>query len=165
MIKSHKYLQGVYKIKNPLKYVGDKNNVIYRSSPERRLQKFCDENNIVKFWSSEEVVIPYKNPTKNFQISRYFVDFFIEFQNGMKCVVEYKPSKFTHPPKKTSKNYLSESLEYVKNLSKWRGAEKYCLEKGYKFLILTEKHFKTEDSDRKILESFKKVFVNHQTIL
>ena len=49
---------GRYRVKNPKKYKGDPNMVIYRSLKEKHF-KWCDDNPKVKRWSSEETVIPY----------------------------------------------------------------------------------------------------------
>ena len=52
-----------------------------------------------------------------------------------------KPAKKTKPPKKPkrqTKSYLYESMEYVKNQNKWEAAKKYADERGWKFIVLTE---------------------------
>ena len=50
---------GRYKVKNRRKYKDDPDNVVFRSLWERNAFKWCDNNSSVKYWVSEEVVIPY----------------------------------------------------------------------------------------------------------
>ena len=50
---------GKYKPLNPKKYVGNSSKVIYRSLWERKLMVYCDNNDKVLEWGSEEVIIPY----------------------------------------------------------------------------------------------------------
>ena len=37
-----KYHQGTYKVKDPNKYVGDPNNIVFRSSWELKFMNWCD---------------------------------------------------------------------------------------------------------------------------
>ncbi len=136
----------IYHVKNPLKYKGNLTNVVSRSSWERRFMVWCDNSPSVLEWGSEETVIPYVNEIDN-QYHRYFVDFFIKVKdiegNIVKYLIEIKPKKFTMPPKqpkKQTKAYLQEVVQYVTNESKWKAAKKYCDERGMKFLILHEDH-------------------------
>ena len=50
---------GKFKPKNITKYKGDYTKITYRSGWELRCFKWCDDSPMVKYWSSEEVVIPY----------------------------------------------------------------------------------------------------------
>ena len=50
----NKYKQGFYYPKNPNKYVGDVDNIVYRSSWELRVFKWMDDNPSVLEWASEE---------------------------------------------------------------------------------------------------------------
>ena len=135
-----------YHVKNPLKYKGSLTNVVSRSTWERRFMVWCDNSPSVLEWGSEETVIPYVNEIDN-QYHRYFVDFFIKVKdadgNIVKYLIEIKPKKFTMPPqkpKKQTKAYLNEVIQYVTNESKWKAARSYCEERGMKFLILNENH-------------------------
>ena len=65
---------------NPKKYVGDVMEIIYRSSYELKFMKWCDLNESVLRWSSEEIVIPYVSPADGL-VHRYYVDFYIEVQD------------------------------------------------------------------------------------
>jgi len=51
--------KGTFKPKNPSKYNGDANNIIYRSLWELRVMKYLDDHPKVIWWASEELIIPY----------------------------------------------------------------------------------------------------------
>lgn len=136
--------KGKFKPLNPSKYRGDVNNIIYRSRWEQRFMSFLDKNTDVLEWSSEEIWIPYRCRTDN-KIHRYFPDFKIRVKTpkGVKTqIIEIKPHKETFAPVKPArltKRYVSESLTYAKNKSKWEHAVEWCNNRGYEFKILTEK--------------------------
>lgn len=137
--------KGKYKVKNPSKYRGDFTNCIFRSLWERKFMKFCDTNKRVLRWSSEEIKIPYRSPFDN-KIHRYFVDFWLEVITEDNKIVTYlieiKPKKQTKSPLKENKKMdtsTKRSLKtYILNKEKWKAAENYSKEMGWKFLILTE---------------------------
>ena len=60
-----KTYKGRFQPKNPKKYNGDANNIIYRSTWEVRVMKWLDEHPNVVWWASEELPIPYKSPLDN----------------------------------------------------------------------------------------------------
>jgi hypothetical protein len=106
---------------------------------------WCDINSSVLEWGSETTVIPYKSPVDS-KIHRYFVDFYIKVRNKegqiKKYLVEIKPEKFTRPPdipKKQTKRFIDEVFTYGVNQAKWKQANEYCEDRGWKFLVLTEK--------------------------
>lgn len=120
----------------------------YKSSLERTAFRYCDMNKHVMKWSCEPFAIRYLKPTTG-RVHRYFVDLFIEFQNGQKFLVEIKPYSETVEPKKPSKKTQKAILNYQKalqtfavNSAKWSAAEQFCSEKGLKFIILTEHELK-----------------------
>ena len=129
--------------KNPTKYVGDPNNIIYRSSWECRCMSYFDRTDEIISWASEEISIPYKSPVDS-RIHRYFPDFIIRVKSGNKTktiMIEVKPYKQTQPPKQRSrvtKQYITEVTTYGVNQSKWVAAEEYCKDRGWEFKILTE---------------------------
>lgn len=139
-----KYTQGIYKVINPSKYRGNVNNVVYRSSWELSyLFKLDTDPNVVEF-SSEETIIPYQDV--NGKIRRYFVDFKVIRKVGDTLVtelVEIKPYKETQPPVltegKKTKTKVREILTWDINKRKWEAAIKYCLKRGWKFKVVTEK--------------------------
>jgi hypothetical protein len=96
-------------------------------------------------WGSEELPIPYISPLDN-RVHRYFVDFYIKVQekSGVtkKYLVEVKPQKFTKEPKvptRKTKKFLQEVMQWGVNQAKWKFATEFCEDRGWKFIILTEK--------------------------
>jgi TnsA endonuclease N terminal len=142
---SRNYKQGLYIPKNPEKYVGDKNNIFYRSGWELKFMKWADANPSVLHWNNEELVVPYISPEDNCK-HRYFVDFvvMVKTKNGeiKKYAVEIKPESQTLPPsnRKKTKKYLAEVKTYLINTAKWKAAHNFCEKNGLEFVILTEKH-------------------------
>lgn len=136
--------KGWFKPKNPQKYRGNANNIVYRSSWELRCMKWFDTNENIVWWSSEELVIPYFSPVDN-RMHRYFPDFVIRVKkkdgSQMTYVIEVKPESQTKVPtqKRRTKKYIQEAATYVINQSKWRAADKFCQDNGWQFQILTEK--------------------------
>lgn len=136
--------KGKYKPVFPQKYKGDPTCIIFRSSWEKKFMKYCDMNEKILEWSSEEIIIPYHAPDG--RIRRYFPDFYIKVQEvtnqTKKYIIEIKPQKQTQPPpkpKRQTKRYIQEVFEYVKNQSKWEAAEEWCKDRGYEFKVFTEK--------------------------
>ena len=136
-----------YTMKNPEKYAGDVNNIVLRSSWERKFMIFCDLNPSVLLVLSESVAIPYYSMVDN-KTHRYFPDFMIKIQTPRgeikKLMVEIKPHAQTicPKPKKNSKKYLTEMATYTVNSAKWAAAEKFCEKNGFEFLLMTEEHLK-----------------------
>lgn len=135
---------GRFMPKFPEKYVGDVNNIEFRSKWELSFMNFCDSNIMIKKWGSEEIRIPYVKPTTG-KVHNYFPDFFIVYQNAagqmVKEIVEIKPLKEARLTKKSS-NY--DKVAYAINMAKWEAAQQFCEKHGMKFRVLTEKSlFKT----------------------
>jgi hypothetical protein len=138
--------KGKYQPINPKKYKGDPTNIVYRSLWERTFMKYCDTNENILEWFSEEIAVPYRSPIDN-KIHRYFPDFYIKVKesNGSikKYLIEIKPKKQTVEPipqKRKTKGYIYEVYEYAKNQAKWKAAEEFCKDRGYEFKVLTEDH-------------------------
>ena len=136
--------KGKYQPSYPKKYKGDPTNIVYRSLWERKFMVYCDKNENILEWGSEEVIVPYRSPIDN-RYHRYFPDFYIKVResNGKikKMIIEIKPYKQCIEPKvqKTkTKGYIYEVMEYAKNQAKWGAAKEWCLERGYEFKVLTE---------------------------
>ena len=136
------------KVMKSYKIVAGEIQVNYRSGLELKCLRYCDMNIHIKKFSLEPFCIPYLSP-KDGKIHRYFIDFFIEFSNGQKFLVEVKSSGETREPKmpgkKTEKallNYQKALQTYVVNKSKWEAATQFCKEKGLTFIILTENELK-----------------------
>jgi hypothetical protein len=139
-----KFYKGKFRPKNPGKYDGDYRNIVYRSMWERQVFVWCDRNDAVASWSSEEVVIPYRCGTDG-QVHRYFVDLKIRFKNGKTYLIEIKPKSQTVEPKKrarTTKKYIAEVMTYVKNQSKWNAADALCQSRGWIFEVWHEESLK-----------------------
>lgn len=137
--------KGRYRIENIKKYKGDISDVIYRSSWELKFMRWCDSNPSVLEWGSETVIIPYRSPVDN-NIHRYFVDFYIKIKDKdnkvLKYLIEIKPEKFTKPPpipQKKTKRFIQEVFNYGINQSKWEAASSFCKDRGWQFLVLTER--------------------------
>ena len=94
---SLKFSQGVYKVKNPEKYMGH-GAPRYRSSWEFTFMTFCDNNPSIQQWSSESVKIPYRDPLTG-KHTVYVPDFLISYvDKKMKKhveIVEIKPANQT----------------------------------------------------------------------
>ena len=132
--------------KNPQKYVGDPNNIIYRSSWECRVMDWLDRRPDIVSWASEELIIPYISPVDN-RKHRYFPDFLVKVktkEGSMKTIlIEVKPKKQTQPPQqqtRITKRYITEVTTWGVNQAKWKAAEEYCLDRGWEFKIMTEDH-------------------------
>ena len=111
--------KGKYYPSFPRKYKGDPTNIIYRSLWERKFMVYCDKNQNILEWASEEIAIPYRSPIDN-RVHRYFPDFYMKVKemNGRikRYVIEVKPAKQTKPPakpKRQTKGYIREAYEYA----------------------------------------------------
>ena len=140
--------KGVFRPVNPQKYKGNPMEIIYRSSWELTLMSKMDRDDNVEWWSSEETIVPYSNPAKpgaqTGQVNaRYFPDFVVHYKDGRTVMIEVKPFKEISPPRrskraKTSRRFLKEAATYAINYRKWEAAKKYCEERGWQFVIMTE---------------------------
>ena len=135
---------GKYQPRNPKKYVGDPSRIHYRSLWERKFMVYCDSNESIIEWGSEEVIIPYISPWDN-KVHRYFPDFYIKVKqsdgNLKKFIIEIKPKKQTKPPKpvtRKTKKWLKEVKTWGINEAKWKSATKWCENNNMKFQILNE---------------------------
>lgn len=112
-----------------------------RSLWERQLCKWCDTASVVTKWGIETVTVPYICATDN-KKHKYIIDFYIEFANGKKLLVEVKPSGQVKEPRKRTRitwRWKQELATYVKNMSKWKYADYYAKSRGMLFEVWTEK--------------------------
>jgi hypothetical protein len=136
--------KGWFRPKNPQKYKGDAKNIVYRSNWELQVMKQLDLNPNVIWWASEELPIPYVSPVDK-RVHRYFPDFIVRTKrkdgSEQTTIIEVKPYKQTIEPtrKRKTRTYLNEVVTYAVNVEKWKAAELFCKEHGWKFQILTEK--------------------------
>jgi hypothetical protein len=128
----------------PKKYKGNPNNIICRSSWERKFCRWCDLNENILEWGSEEFYIPYISPVDS-RVHRYFPDFIVKVKESSgeikTYVVEVKPKKQTLPPKtpkRRTKSYLYECKTYAVNQAKWKAAVEFCEDRRIEFKIITE---------------------------
>ena len=135
----YKGYKGKFIPKNPKKYKGDSNNIIYRSSWEYAAFSYLDNNPDILYWSSEEVIIPYYSEIDN-KNHRYFVDLYYKNSKGEEWLIEIKPQSQTIPPKpkRNKKKLLEEVLTYEKNKAKWIAANSFCKTRGWNFSVWTE---------------------------
>ena len=144
-MKKHKAYKGKFQPKQPDKYKGNYRNIIYRSHWERLFMRYCDNNENILEWGSEEIVIPYKSPLDG-KVHRYFPDFYVKVKQHdhsiKKFVVEVKPkAQVRQPkvnPKRKTKAWYSAVREWGKNQAKWESAASYCSKHDMEFKILTE---------------------------
>ena len=137
--------KGKFRPKNRKKYKGNSSDITYRSLWELKFMNYCDSNESIITWSSEEIIIPYRSPIDN-KSHRYFPDFYIKYKDSkgkiLEKVIEVKPAKEVKEPKiqKTrTKKYVTEVMKYAVNHAKWEAAEDFCKDRRWKFQILTEK--------------------------
>jgi len=145
------YFQGYYIVEHREKYIsnGVEQNPTYRSSYERKLMYWLDNNvNVIK-WNSEGVKIPYYFQMDG-KLHFYFVDFYAEIldREGKinKYLIEIKPAKqceLPQPPKrnniKSYKNYRYKMINYQRNQDKWKAAESFCKKYGMIWKIMSER--------------------------
>ena len=136
--------KGRYNPINPKKYKGNPQNIIYRSLWERKFMVYCDTNDKILEWGSEEIIIPYISPWDS-KVHRYFPDFYIKVKqssgNIKKFIIEVKPKKQTRPPKpveRKTKRWIKEVRTFGINEAKWKHASKWCKDNDMEFKILTE---------------------------
>ena len=125
-------------MKNPDKYIGGK-TPLYRSSWEFAFMRFCDESPSIQKWASESIRIPYRHPfTGKFTI--YVPDFFIAYADKNwkqhSEVIEIKPENQTLLEKAKSKQNQG---QLIVNRAKWKNAQLWCKNKGFRFRIINEK--------------------------
>ena len=139
--------KGRYTPINPKKYKGNPSRIIYRSLWERKFMVYCDTNNSILEWGSEEVIIPYLSPWDG-RVHRYFPDFYIKVREHNKTtkkyIIEIKPKKQCKPPiatpKRKTKKWFSEVKTWGINEAKWKYATKWCENNGMEFKVLNEDH-------------------------
>ena len=139
--------KGRYTPINPKKYKGNPSRIVYRSLWERKFMVYCDTNNSILEWGSEEVIIPYLSPWDG-RVHRYFPDFYIKVREHNKTtkkyIIEIKPKKQCKPPvatpKRKTKKWFGEVKTWGINEAKWKYATKWCENNGMEFKVLNEDH-------------------------
>lgn len=129
---------------NPDKYIGDIDNVTYRSLWERNVMRWLDTNPDVIEWGSEEISITYEHPVRGGK-AKYYPDFIVKWTNGQIKLIEVKPFIQTlrpvQPSRQTQK-YIKDVMAYAVNQEKWSKAEQFCKKNNIIFEIWTERKLK-----------------------
>ena len=112
----------------------------YKSSLELKFIRYCEMNSNITKYSLEPFPIQYIKPTDG-QFHRYYIDFFVEFKNGAKFLVEIKPYSQTKKPilRKNLTKYKDELITYYINQAKWKAATDFAEKRNMKFIVLTER--------------------------
>jgi hypothetical protein len=131
--KQSRYSQGYVNPKTCKKLIDPSKPVIYRSSYEKKFMIWLESSRKVERWGSECIRIPYL--FVDGKIHSYFPDYYVEFVDGTKMLVEIKPANQTRPP--VNENCWA-AKEWTRNSCKWRAAQEFCASKGIQFKILTE---------------------------
>ena len=144
------FVQGYFNPKNPDKYIGP-TPIIYRSSWERKFMIMCDTRDNVVAWSSEPVKIKYHSSIDKREHT-YYPDFYMKTKGEEgyeEFLVEIKPEaqiKKPEPPKTKSKKALNSykflAEQFVKNRDKYAYAKQWAENRGWRFIVLTEKTLK-----------------------
>ena len=147
---NRKYHQGLYTPNNPDKYVGDPNNIIYRSSLEKKFCFYCDNNDQIIKWGCETIIITYNDFEG--KVHKYYPDFYMEviYPNSLKLdkfIIEVKPYSETlmptypnSPTLSRMRNFEYQLKMYRKNIFKWSKAVEWCKNRDMTFKIITEKN-------------------------
>jgi hypothetical protein len=140
-------LKGKFKPINKEKYKG-KLPITFRSSWERSAFHFLDAHPDVIVWAVESVIVPYYSQVDN-KMHRYYPDIVVTFKNAAgetkTQMWEIKPFVQTQPPKrrmlkgKPTKRFITETVTWSINNSKWDAARAFCESQGWQFLLVTEK--------------------------
>lgn len=105
---------------------------------------WCDHNENIMKWSSEEIWIPYLSPLDR-RVHKYFPDFYIKYKNKegdiKESLIEVKPKRQVEgpkPQKRVTQKQMYEIKEFAKNQAKWAAAKEFCADRRWEFQILTE---------------------------
>lgn len=148
--KGSRYKQGYFDVSASTKYADKTKPCIYRSSYEFLFMKWCERTSYVIKWISEPFELEYPC-LETGRVRHYNVDFVVDVDKPEKWLIEVKPLKevndanhfgriiktITDPANKLA--YVKANKIAAKNYSKWVYANKYCKERGYRFIIVTEK--------------------------
>lgn len=161
------YNQGNYIPQNKDKVIklNTEGGVYFRSSWEKKIMTWLDHKDEIIKWGAECLKIPYQmthfdNGDAKIKNHVYYSDFYYEMRksNGelRQVVVEVKPQKEYNmvlalnegklkvPEKGTKKlkNFEYDLKMAYKNKQKWETMIKWCNQKGYDFIIITEENLK-----------------------
>lgn len=142
---TNRWMKGKFVPINVHKYRGDPNKITYRSSWELNLFRWADTTDEILLWESEKTIIYYTDPVQS-KRRKYYVDMKVAAKQADGTVkvilIEIKPHKQTMKPRagnKSDKTLSGELATWTTNQAKWKAARELCAEKGWTFMILTEK--------------------------
>ena len=95
----------------------------FRSGWEQKYCVYLDSHPDVLTWSYEKTVIEYISNKRTGKVRKYYPDFYIEFKDGSKKVVEIKPKR---------------KLQQATVLKKATAARQWCMTHGATYELLTE---------------------------
>ena len=93
--------KGKYSPSYPKKYKGDPTNIIYRSLWERKFLYYCDVNENVLEYSSEEMFVWYKSPVDG-KPHRYYPDMLMKVKESNGTIKKYMIENFVFKRKPSS---------------------------------------------------------------
>jgi hypothetical protein len=103
-----------------------------------------DDHPSVIWWSSEEIIIPYRDPVTG-KVRRYYPDFLTKIKKSdstsKTLLIEIKPQYQVDGPKvqkRKTKKYINEVYTYAVNQAKWKAAKEYCDDRLWEFTVITE---------------------------
>jgi hypothetical protein len=143
------------------RYGGNKEKIKLRSKFEKWvLFNYIERNPLIKEWNYESHKIPYFDSVKN-KNREYIPDFYIEFTNNKKMLLEVKPYSHIFPSilenvKFSDLNerqlfYYNRMVSNAENnLIKFKAANDWCLDKEMEFCIFTEEGIFNYEKQKKI---------------
>lgn len=99
----------------------------HRSGWELAYMKYLDGNQDVVRWEYEKLFIPYVSNIRTGKLRKYIPDFYVEYLDGHREIIEIKPKR---------------KLEQATIRKKTSAAQAWCLTEGIVYLILTEVELK-----------------------
>jgi hypothetical protein len=131
-------ISGRFIPKNPHKYAGNPNNIMFRSTWELRFMQFIDSKDSILKWASEEIKIPYVSPLDGL-VHHYFPDFVIVYTDKsgaiQKEIIEIKPASQSIAERAKSDH---DKAALLVNIAKWEFASRFAAQRGMTFRVLTE---------------------------
>jgi hypothetical protein len=95
----------------------------FRSGWEKCYMKWLDDNDDIKSYSYESVIIGYLGNKSTGKMRHYYPDLLLEYIDGHKQLVEIKPSS---------------KVEQKTNQKKFEAAKVWCKDHDCEFIIMTE---------------------------
>ena len=136
--------RGRFTPSNSHKWV-DSNNIQFRSGIEEKFFTLFDLSPSVISIASEKVIIPYFDEVRQKQ-RKYYIDLIVKFKdkqgNIQVKLIEIKSYSESIPPKKPKRlteAYNNKVATWITNQSKWKAATAFAKQRGYDFVVLSER--------------------------